>query len=81
MLFIRSMFRDHYECFTEPLLEERRKSVEWTTKEEEQCVQGFRKHGLSFDSIAEELGSKTESQVEQFYLLNRHRYAIDTVNS
>ncbi|KAI6175676.1 hypothetical protein M3Y97_00716100 [Aphelenchoides bicaudatus] len=70
---------DHYECFTEPLLEERQKQVEWTTKEEEKCVQGFRKHGLNFDSIAEELETKTESQIEQFYLLNRHRYSIDTI--
>jgi hypothetical protein len=61
------------------LLEKRLKPVEWSVKEEEKCVQGFRKHGLSFDSIAEELGTKTESQVEQFYLLNRHRYCIDTV--
>lgn len=51
----------------------------WTNDEYQLAVRGVRKYGKDFQSIAEMIGNKTESQVNQFYINNRKKYNLDEI--
>ncbi|KAB0800060.1 hypothetical protein PPYR_07940 [Photinus pyralis] len=51
----------------------------WTNEELLLAVQGVRKYGKDFKSIAEVLGNKTEHHVRSFFVNYRKRYNLDTV--
>lgn len=49
----------------------------WTQEEQLLGVQGVRKFGKNFATIAEVIGTKTESHVRSFYVNYRRRYNLD----
>lgn len=51
----------------------------WTNEELLLAVQGVRKYGKDFKSIAEVLGNKTEHHVRSFFVNYRKRYNLDMV--
>ncbi|XP_060531744.1 REST corepressor 1 [Cylas formicarius] len=51
----------------------------WSNDELMLAVQGFRKYGKDFKSIAEMLGNKTENYVRTFFINHRKRYNLDQV--
>ncbi|XP_018322383.1 REST corepressor 1 isoform X2 [Agrilus planipennis] len=51
----------------------------WTNEELLLAVQGVRKYGKDFKSIAEVLGNKTEHHVRTFFVNYRKRYNLDNV--
>lgn len=54
-------------------------NARWTNEEILLAVQGIRKYGKDFKSIAEVLGNKTEHHVRTFFMNYRRRYNLDTV--
>ncbi|CAH0560076.1 unnamed protein product [Brassicogethes aeneus] len=56
-----------------------RVNARWTNEELLLAVQGVRKYGKDFKSIAEVLGNKTEAHVRTFFVNHRKRYNLDTV--
>lgn len=51
----------------------------WTNDEYQLAVRGIRKYGKDFQSIAEMIGNKTESQVNQFFINYRKKYNLDEI--
>lgn len=51
----------------------------WTNEELLLAVQGVRKYGKDFKSIAEVIGNKTEHHVRTFFVNYRKRYNLDTI--
>lgn len=51
----------------------------WTSEELLLAVQGVRKYGKDFKSIAEVIGNKTEHHVRTFFVNYRKKYNLDTV--
>ncbi|XP_022912763.1 REST corepressor 1 isoform X2 [Onthophagus taurus] len=56
-----------------------RVNARWTNEELLLAVQGVRKYGKDFKSIAEVLGNKTEHHVRSFFVNYRKRYNLDSV--
>ncbi|KAI4471675.1 rest corepressor corest protein-related [Holotrichia oblita] len=56
-----------------------RVNARWTNEELLLAVQGVRKYGKDFKSIAEVLGNKTEHHVRTFFVNYRKRYNLDNV--
>lgn len=54
-------------------------NARWTNEELLLAIQGVRKYGKDFKSIAEVLGNKTEQHVRQFFVNYRKRYNLDNV--
>ena len=54
-------------------------NARWTNEELLLAVQGVRKYGKDFKSIAEVLGNKTEHHVRTFFVNYRKRYNLDNV--
>lgn len=54
-------------------------NARWTNEEILLAVQGIRKYGKDFKSIAEVLGTKTEHHMRTFFMNYRRRYNLDTV--
>lgn len=54
-------------------------NARWTNEENLIAVQGVRRYGKDFKSIAEVLGNKTEQHVRQFFVTHRKRYDLDLV--
>merc|ERR1712241_1115654 len=52
-------------------------NAKWTQEEQLLGVQGVRKFGKNFATIAEVIGTKTESHVRSFYVNYRRRYNLD----
>lgn len=52
-------------------------NARWTNEELLLAVQGVRKFGKNFKTIAEVLGTKTEAHVRSFYVNYRRRYNLD----
>lgn len=51
----------------------------WTNDELLLAVQGVRKYGKDFKTIAETLGTKTEQHLRAFFVNYRRRYNLDSV--
>ncbi|KAI9590366.1 REST corepressor isoform X1 [Glossina fuscipes] len=51
----------------------------WTNDELLLAVQGVRKYGKDFQTIAETIGTKTEANVRTFFMNNRRRYNLDQI--
>lgn len=51
----------------------------WTNEELLLAVQGVRKYGKDFKSIAEVIGNKTEHHVRTFFVNYRKKYNLDSV--
>ncbi|XP_011187552.1 REST corepressor isoform X2 [Zeugodacus cucurbitae] len=49
----------------------------WSNDEILLVVQGVRKYGKDFQTIAETIGTKTEAHVRTFFVSNRRRYNLD----
>lgn len=43
------------------------------------AIQGIRKYGKDFQSIAEIIGTKTEQQVNQFFINSRKKFDLDDI--
>lgn len=56
-----------------------RYSSRWSNDEYQLAIKGIRKHGKDFQAIAEIIGTKTESQVNQFYTSNRKKFNLDEI--
>lgn len=56
-----------------------RVNARWTNEELLLAVQGVRKYGKDFKSIAEVLGNKTEHHVRTFFVNYRKRYSLDNI--
>jgi len=56
-----------------------RPNSRWTNDELMLAIQGFRKYGKDFKSIAEMLGNKTEHYVRTFFVNYRKRYNLDQI--
>lgn len=54
-------------------------NARWTNEELHLAVQGVRKYGKDFKSIADVIGNKTETHVRTFFLNYRKRYNLDDV--
>lgn len=54
-------------------------SSRWSNDEYQLAIRGMRKYGKDFQSIAELMGTKTESQVNQFFTNFRKRYNLDDI--
>lgn len=54
-------------------------SARWSTDDNQLAVQGMRIHGKDFQKIAEIMGTKNESQVNQFYLNYRKKLGLDEI--
>ncbi|KAF6204720.1 hypothetical protein GE061_018881 [Apolygus lucorum] len=54
-------------------------NTRWTNEEMLLAVQGVRMHGKDFNTIAEVLGTKTETHLRLFYAKERKRYNLDKV--
>ncbi|XP_044748137.1 REST corepressor isoform X2 [Coccinella septempunctata] len=54
-------------------------NARWTNEELLLAVQGVRKYGKDFKSIAEVLGNKTEHHVRNFFVNYRKRYNLDNI--
>lgn len=54
-------------------------NARWTNEELLLAVQGVRKYGKDFKTIAETLGTKTESHLRSFFVNYRRRYNLDNV--
>lgn len=54
-------------------------STRWSNDEYQLAIRGIRKYGKDFQSIAELIGTKTESQVNQFYTNCRKKYNLDDI--
>ncbi|XP_031638495.1 REST corepressor isoform X2 [Contarinia nasturtii] len=54
-------------------------SARWSNDEYQLAIQGMRIFGKDFQSIAEIIGTKTESQVNQFYTNYRKKYSLDDI--
>ncbi|XP_019865880.1 REST corepressor 1 [Aethina tumida] len=54
-------------------------TARWTNEELLIAVQGVRKYGKDFKSIAEVLGNKTEAHIRTFFLNHRKRYNLDAI--
>jgi len=52
-------------------------NAKWTQEEQLLGVQGVRKFGKNFGTIAEVIGTKTESHVRSFFVNYRRRYNLD----
>merc|ERR1712109_445154 len=52
-------------------------NAKWTQEEQLLGVQGVRKFGKNFATIAEVIGTKTESHVRSFFVNYRRRYNLD----
>lgn len=56
-----------------------RVSARWSTDEYQLAIRGMRKHGKDFQSIAEIIGTKNESQVNQFYTNYRKKFNLEDI--
>lgn len=56
-----------------------RVNAKWTHDELLLAVQGVRKYGKDFKTIAEVIGNKTEHHVRTFFVNNRKKYNLDSV--
>lgn len=56
-----------------------RYSSRWSNDEYQLAIKGIRKHGKDFQAIAEIIGTKTESQVNQFFTSNRKKFNLDEI--
>lgn len=56
-----------------------RVNARWTNEELLLAVQGVRKYGKDFKSIAEVIGNKTEHHVRTFFVNYRKKYNLDGV--
>lgn len=56
-----------------------RVNARWTNEELLLAVQGVRKYGKDFKSIAEVIGNKTEHHVRTFFVNYRKKYNLDSV--
>ncbi|XP_057670894.1 REST corepressor 1 isoform X2 [Diorhabda carinulata] len=56
-----------------------RYNARWTNEELLLAVQGVRKYGRDFKSIAEVIGNKTEHHVRTFFINYRKRYNLDSI--
>lgn len=56
-----------------------RVSARWSTDEYQLAIRGMRKHGKNFQSIAEIIGTKNESQVNQFYTNYRKKFNLEDI--
>lgn len=54
-------------------------NARWSGEEKLLAVQGLRKYGRDFKSIADILGNKTEHHIRQFFINYRKRYNLDNV--
>lgn len=54
-------------------------NARWTNEELLLAVQGVRKYGKDFKTIAEVIGNKTEHHVRTFFVNYRKKYNLDTV--
>lgn len=54
-------------------------SSRWSNDEYQLAIRGIRKYGKDFQSIAELMGTKTESQVNQFFTNFRKRFNLDDI--
>ncbi|XP_055308139.1 REST corepressor-like, partial [Sitodiplosis mosellana] len=54
-------------------------SARWSNDEYQLAIQGMRKYGKDFQSIAEIIGTKNESQVNQFYTNYRKKFNLDDI--
>lgn len=54
-------------------------NARWTNEELLLAVQGVRKYGKDFKSIAEVIGNKTEHHVRTFFVNYRKKYNLDSV--
>ncbi|XP_075721890.1 REST corepressor 1 isoform X2 [Rhipicephalus microplus] len=62
-----------------PLEANARVNARWTNDELLIAVQGIRKYGRDFKTIAEVIGNKTEAHVRSFFVNYRRRYNLDAV--
>lgn len=51
----------------------------WSNDEYQLAIKGMQMHGKDFQAVAEILGTKNESQVNQFYTSNRKKYNLDEI--
>lgn len=51
----------------------------WNNEELLLAVEGVRKYGKNFQTIAEMIGTKTEAQVRTFFVNYRRRYNLDSM--
>lgn len=56
-----------------------RLNARWTNEELLLAVQGVRKYGKDFKSIADSLGNKSEQHVRTFFMNYRKRYNLDSI--
>lgn len=56
-----------------------RYNARWTNEELLLAVQGVRKYGRDFKSIADVIGNKTEHHVRTFFINYRKRYNLDSI--
>lgn len=54
-------------------------TARWSNDELLLAVQGVRKYGKDFKTIAETIGTKTEQHLRAFFVNYRRRYNLDTV--
>lgn len=54
-------------------------SARWSNDEYQLAIRGIRKYGKDFQKIAEIIGTKNESQVNQFYTNYRKKYNLDDI--
>lgn len=54
-------------------------SARWSNDEYQLAIQGIRKFGKDFQKIAEILGTKNESQINQFYTNYRKKFNLEDI--
>lgn len=54
-------------------------SARWSNDEYQLAIQGIRKFGKDFKKIAEILGTKNESQINQFYTNYRKKFNLEHI--
>lgn len=54
-------------------------SARWSNDEYQLAIRGMRKYGKDFRSIAEIIGTKNESQLNQFYTNFRKKFNLDEI--
>lgn len=63
----------------EPPESTNRVSMRWTSDEYLLAVEGVKQHGKDFATIADTIGTKTESQIKTFFVNCRRRYNLDSL--
>lgn len=78
MSILKRRHNDSYEDL-KPAESANRINTRWNNEELQLAVQGVRKCGKDFRTIAEMIGTKTETQVRTFFVNYRRRYNLDSL--